>query len=183
MIFVFKSDILSIQYVCYITSHRLNRRVHERVDGLHSVQPLSVSSVITGFHTAEDTVATRQKVVLKRVTGLTYGWRTISSIFYCTLTNESSFNCWRFQPVDVGAPAGDAQLWSVNLRRTFFRMKSEMSHWVNASQCFPQYIWAWNEDSSTIVQKYYFYYVFQERSYLSDHFNPLANYQAKHPTC
>ena len=27
--------------------------------------------------------------------------------------------------------------------------------------------WAWNEDSSTIVKKYYFYYLFQERSYLS----------------
>ena len=27
--------------------------------------------------------------------------------------------------------------------------------------------WAWNEDSSTIVKKYYFYYLFQKRSYLS----------------
>ena len=27
--------------------------------------------------------------------------------------------------------------------------------------------WASNEDSSTIVHKYYFYYLFQERSYLS----------------
>ena len=27
--------------------------------------------------------------------------------------------------------------------------------------------WAWNEDSSTIVKKYYFYYLFEERSYLS----------------
>ena len=27
--------------------------------------------------------------------------------------------------------------------------------------------WAWNEDSYTIVQKNYFYYLFQERSYPS----------------
>ena len=26
--------------------------------------------------------------------------------------------------------------------------------------------WAWNEDSSTIVKKYYIYYLFQEGSYL-----------------
>ena len=27
--------------------------------------------------------------------------------------------------------------------------------------------WGWDEDSSTIVKKYYFYYLFQEGSYLS----------------
>ena len=176
MIFVFKSDILSIHY------KSPSQQKSPWASGRAALSSATIC-VICNNRLPHSTVATRQKVVLKRVTGLTYGWRTISSIFYCTLTNESSFNCWRFQPGDVGAPAGDAQLWSVNLRRTFFRMKSEMSHWVNASQCFPQYIWAWNEDSSTVVQKYYFYYVFQERSYLSDHFNPLANYQAKHPTC
>ena len=42
--------------------------------------------------------------------------------------------------------------------------------------------WAWNNDLSTIVQKYYFYYLFPE-SYLSDDLTPLANYQAKYPTC
>ena len=43
--------------------------------------------------------------------------------------------------------------------------------------------WAWNEDSSTILQKYYFYYLFQKRSYPRDSFNPPDNYQAKYPTC
>ena len=39
--------------------------------------------------------------------------------------------------------------------------------------------WAWNEESSTIVQKYYICYLFQEKSYLSDHFYPLDDYQGQ----
>ena len=43
----------------------------------------------------------------------------------------------------------------------FFSLVTMLSHIMNSPA------WAWNEDSSTIVKKYYFYYLFQERSYLS----------------